>query len=98
MTNRTNTLLIVLGVVVLLSAGWLFYQQSDSATALSAQSGPQSGAEQTFISLAQQLDPISFPTAIFSDPRFTMLSDTRTPLTPEAAGRTDPFAPLGAAK
>lgn len=97
MTNRTNTLLIVLGVVVLLSAGWLFYQQADSATALS-QSGPQSGAEQTFISLAQQLDPISFPTAIFSDPRFTALSDTRTPLTPESAGRTDPFAPLGAAK
>lgn len=94
--NNSNMLLIVLGVVLVGAAVYWFYSPpgGSAATALSSSGAPASSAEQTFINLAAELDPINFPTAIFSNPRFMNLNDTRTSLTPEDAGRPDPFAPL----
>lgn len=55
---------------------------------------PSSEAQATFLELAEQLNTISFDTSIFNDPRFRALVDIKTAILPEAAGRTDPFAPL----
>jgi len=40
------------------------------------------------------LQPITFNTGIFSEPRFMALVDLATPITPETVGRFDPFAPV----
>ena len=47
-----------------------------------------------FQALVGELSPISFDTKIFSDPRFTVLVNLTTPISPEPFGRMDPFAPI----
>ena len=48
-----------------------------------------------FQTLVGELQPITFDTAVFSDPRFNALVDISTPVTPQPPGRLDPFAPVG---
>lgn len=95
--SRTNILLIVLGAAVLLAAGYFFMRQSDDSSA-TALTGTASGgsSEDAFIQLSSQLDPITIDPKVFSDPRFTGLTDISTQIVPESSGRTDPFAPFGA--
>ncbi len=98
MSLRTN---IIIGVVVgiaLLVGGYLFFFNTDSTSnsALSA-SGPNgavSEVEQNFIELASKANAITFDTTILTNPHFTNLKNTHTPLTPVPTGRPDPFAPL----
>jgi hypothetical protein len=84
-------------VVVLLGGGYLLFFQGSTEAPLSQTSVAGNAAAQQFASLVTQLAPITFNTRIFSDPRFSALSDITTVVTPEAAGRVDPFAPFGGA-
>jgi len=88
---------LLLAAAALIVAGGLYWYFS------SGSSGPQptllvttqSGdAETTFRSLLSELQPITFDTSIFSDPRFNVLVDITTAVSPEPAGRLDPFAPV----
>lgn len=92
---KTNITLIVV-VLLVLGGGlyWYLTGQSGNQTPLMGIAGPDNPAQSQFQSLVSQLQPISFNTAIFSDPRFTALVDITTPLVPETAGRIDPFAPI----
>ncbi len=93
---KSNTIVII--VVSLLIAGaayWYFAGQSGTQAPLTALSvGADNPAQSQFQVLVSQLQPISFNTDIFSDPRFTSLVDLATPLVPETIGRIDPFAPI----
>lgn len=92
-----STLVFVLCLVIV--AGGLgyyfFFFNSSSGAALTASAGTASDAELSFITLVSKLDPIVFDTTVLSDPRFTDRQDIRTAIVPEAAGRKDPFAPIG---
>lgn len=93
--TRKNLTYIALGVVVLGAAAYFFLGNAaaDEAT-VSVLDANVTGPEATFINLADELDPITFDSSVFSDPRFTSLVDIHTAIVPEASGRRDPFAPI----
>jgi hypothetical protein len=88
-----NLALMALALLGLAALYWIFF--SGQPTAPISASGPASPQETQFLSLSSELSPISFDTDIFNDPRFMGLVDLSTPVSDEAKGRVDPFAPLG---
>mgnify|MGYP001578910705 CR=1 FL=1 len=84
-------ILIAVTVVIAAGAYWYFFTGTENQTPLSAL--PVENQTQTqFQMLVSELQPISFSTTIFSDPRFMALVDLATPIESETAGRIDPFA------
>ena len=89
----SNTILLI--IVTLGIAGgayWYFFVGNGNQAPLSA-TATSNPAQDQFKTLVSEMRSISFNTAIFSDPRFTYLTDITQPITPETSGRTDPFAP-----
>ncbi len=95
MNLSRNTILIISGLIVIGGGVYyfFFFNTGNDAT-VSGDSAIASDAELSFIALVSKLDPITFNTAIFSDPRFTSRTDIRTTVIPETTGRKDPFAPI----
>ena len=93
MNISAKTLIIGLVLVAVLGGAYLYFFSSSTEAPLSS-TAPATPQEQQFLDVAAQLQPISFNTAIFSDPRFASLVDLTVPVTPEAQGRPDPFAPI----
>ena len=96
MSSRTKIALAAVGIIVLLGAAYFifFNHANDATTAVEATGGPASTAEVTFLNLVGKINPITFDTTIFTDPRFAALVDIHTVILPEASGRKDPFAPV----
>jgi hypothetical protein len=95
-TISRNTIILIICSLIVIGGGvyyFFFFNTGDQAT-LSGDSAVASDAELSFIALVSKLDPITFNTAILSDPRFTSRTDIRTTIVPETTGRKDPFAPL----
>jgi|CXWL01.1.fsa_nt_gi hypothetical protein len=91
--SRNTLVLIICSVIVLGGAFYYFFLfNTDIGSALTTDGTPASQVEVSFIALIGKIDPITFDTTIFSDPRFTELKDIRTTIIPEAVGRKDPFA------
>lgn len=92
---KSNILIIVI-LVIVLGGGlyWYMTGQSGNDAPLMDITASANPAQTQFQMLVSQLQPISFDTGIFSDPRFTALVDITTPLVPETSGRIDPFAPI----
>lgn len=92
----SNTItLIIVTLIIAAGAYWFFFTGTGNQPPLTATNSTENKAQTKFQSLVTALTPISFDTAIFSDPRFTMLSDLTTQITPESSGRIDPFAAIG---
>jgi hypothetical protein len=91
--NKNTIIAIVAGIVVLGTAAYMLFARTQSTVAVDS-TAPVSPAEITFVSLASQLEPLTFDKSILSDPRFTSLVDIHTAVVPETAGRRDPFAPI----
>lgn len=92
--KSTTTLAIV--TVALVAAGiayWYFFTGTGNQPPLSTDTSTNQ-AQMQFDNLVGELQPISFNTGIFSDPRFTALIDITTSVSPESFGRTDPLAPI----
>lgn len=88
---------IVIGIIILgagLIGTYLLFFNTSSTSAISSSSAPASAAEVTFLDLATKTGPITFDTAILTDPRFTSLINTETTVIPVPQGRRDPFAPV----
>jgi hypothetical protein len=92
--NTTTIILIVVTLVIAAGAYWYFFTGTGNEPPLTATVSSQGGSQAQFQTLVGELQPISFDTSIFSDPGFMALVDLATPVTPEAAGRLDPFAPV----
>lgn len=90
--TTTNSTTISVVVLLIAAAGiyWYFSSGTEQSPLLESESGNQAQTE--FQVLVSKLTPISFDNSIFSDPRFNALVDLTTPITPEPAGRLDPFA------
>ena len=88
-----TTILIIATLVVAAGAYWYFFTGTGNEPPLTASSA-ENEAQAQFQMLVSELQPISFNTSIFSNPRFMALVDLATPITPETMGRLDPFAPI----
>lgn len=91
---KTNTIILII-TTLLVAAGayWYFFTGTGNEPPIST--GPTVSQAQTqFEALVGELQPISFDTSIFQDPRFNALVDITTPISPESAGRLDPLAPI----
>lgn len=90
------TTIIIVTLIVAGAAYWYFFTGTGDQPPLTASSS-ENASQTHFQSLVSELQPISFQTDIFSNPSFTSLVNLATPVTPEAQGRIDPFAPLSSA-
>lgn len=84
---------IVITLIVAAGGYWYFFMGSGNQPPLT-ESSSQNAAQTQFQTLVSELQPISFNTAIFSNPKFTSLIDLTTPVSPEPSGRLDPFASI----
>jgi len=93
MKLTSNSILTIIAVIVVAAGGyWYFFTGEEQPALTPATEGNQ--AQIRFQTLVGELQPISFNTDIFSDPRFNALVDIIVPIAPESAGRIDPFAPV----
>lgn len=90
MKSNTTTLIITT-LVVAAGAYWYFFTGDEEQPPLIPET-TQNESQLQFQILVSELQPISFNTGIFSDPRFVALVDLATPIMPETMGRLDPFA------
>lgn len=93
--DSNTILLIIVTLIIAAGAYWYFFTGTGNQPPLTATTATENKAQTQFQALVTALTPISFDTAIFSDPRFTVLSDLTTQITPEPSGRVDPFAVIG---
>jgi hypothetical protein len=94
MQSNSSVVLITVGALVVAGAAyWYFFTGTGNQAPLTADV-EQTAAQSQVKSLVSQLQSIKFDTTIFEDPSFIALVDLRTPVTHEAAGRPDPFAPI----
>lgn len=96
--SKNVIIVSILAVLLLAAAAYLLFGKPSTGAAIVQSSGPTTAAEQTFLNLAAQLNPIEFDTSILGDPRFMLLQDLKTAVVPELRGRTNPFAPLAGVK
>lgn len=96
---KTNTNIILIVVVTLGIGGalyWFFTSNGDQPSLTVADITTPNAAQTQFQTLLSEL-PMSFDTTLFSDPRFTILTDLTVAVVPEPVGRSDPFAPISSA-
>lgn len=88
--------LVVVGIIVV-AAGVLyyFYSSSSGGALLTSSDQTQSPVSQQILATLGNLRTIKLDNSIFSDPLFQSLSDFGVSIPPAAAGRRNPFAPVG---
>jgi len=90
---KSNTIiLIIIGILLAGGIYWYFFTGTGNQAPLTAALPTQNVAQTQFQDLVSKLQPISFNTAIFSNPKFMALTNLTTPIAPEPIGRPDPFA------
>jgi len=94
MKLSSQTSLIILAALVIAAGAYWYFFTGTEAPAITASAAQGNEAQLQFQTLVSELQPISFNTDIFSDPRFSALIDLATPVAPETVGRIDPFAPI----
>lgn len=92
---KTNTTALIVATLILAAgAYWYFFTDTGNEPPITASAATENEAQMRFQTLVSQLRSLSFNTSIFSEARFLSLVDLATPITPETAGRLDPFAPV----
>ena len=91
--NKNTLITIGITLVFALAAYWFFFTGNGNQAPLTVTVAGNE-AQQRFQSLISELQPITFDTSVFSDPRFISLTSLATPIAPETTGRSDPFAPV----
>ncbi|MFA5997889.1 MAG: hypothetical protein WC814_00610 [Candidatus Paceibacterota bacterium] len=92
--DSNTTLIVIATLIVAAGAYWYFFTGTGNQPPLTATTVTENEAQMRFQALVSELQPISFDTSIFSNPRFLSLTDLTTPITPESSGRLDPFASI----
>jgi hypothetical protein len=90
--------LIIIGLIIIAAffAYSFFFAAKPEAALSSTAPTASNSVDQDLITLLLQLRAIKLDNSIFTNPVFTSLQDFSQALVPEAVGRTNPFAPLGA--
>jgi len=91
----SNTILLVIATIIVAGGGYFWYTSTQTGNQPPLSVGAaQSAAQSQFKVLVSELQAVTFDSTIFSNPNFLALVDLATPVTPEAPGRTDPFASI----
>lgn len=91
---KTNPVTLIIVTLVVAAGAYWFMSTGEGEQPALTTSTSQNAVQTQFQVLVSELKPISFNSAIFSDPNFMSLVDITTPVTPETPGRIDPFAPI----
>ena len=95
--KKYQNAVIVFVVIIIAFVVYSFFFAGKATPILSEQTvGQANPADQDLISLLIELKGITLDESIFANAAFTSLQDFSKDLVPEAVGRTNPFAPLGA--
>jgi hypothetical protein len=87
--------MVVIGVIVgALALLYYFYSSGSSSVLLTAEEEP-SPVSQEILSTLNNLRTIRLDSSVFQDPLFLSLSDFGVTIPSAAAGRRNPFAPVG---
>ena len=89
--NKTYIILVLLAVVGI----WFYmayFSKPSSSPTLSEQT--LSPLSQDILTTLASLNTIKLDNTIFTDPLFTSLTDYGVPISPQNAGRRNPFAPI----
>ncbi len=95
MGNTTTNIIMILGFVTIVFAGYYLYTQQ-STTELDLATDEQAIEEmlrntQIFIGYGQTLDRINLELGILEDERFRSLQSHSSPVKKQPVGRTNPF-------
>lgn len=90
--------LVIIGIILAaLGVLYYFYSSGDSAPLLTSSEQEEGPVSQEILATLNNLRTIRLNDAIFEDPLFLSLSDFGVTIPPIAAGRRNPFAPVGSA-
>jgi len=97
--NKKNISIIIIVIVVFIIA-FMYLGRNNSNTGTSALSvqttGTANNADAQYIyNLLQQMAAVKLDDSIFSRQDFQSLKDNTVTLTPQQAGRNNPFSPIG---
>ncbi len=88
-----NLLISVAVIILLLVFGYWYFNGGSSAPAPILSASDVSGSDSLLATL-NQLKSLSLDASIFTRPTFESLTDSTVTISPVAAGRQNPFAPL----
>lgn len=97
MLNLLKKNMVVIGVIAAVLALLYYFYSSGSSSPLltNAATAGTSPVSQEILATLGNLRTIKLDNSIFSDPLFKSLSDFGVTIPPAAAGRRNPFAPVG---
>lgn len=95
---KTNKLLSIVFVVVMVGGLLYFYFNSSSSAPVLSNSQTISPASAELLATLGRLNTIVLDDSIFTDPAFASLNDFGITIPPENKGRRNPFAPIGSAE
>ncbi len=88
--------MVIIGIILAAAAVLYYFYSSDSGGAvLTSSEDTDSPVSQEILATLGNLRTIRLDNSIFSDPLFVSLSDFGVTIPPAAAGRRNPFAPVG---
>lgn len=89
---KSNTIILIAAVIIVAAGIFWYYSTKTGNEAPLTVLTAENQAQTRFQAMFGELQPISFDTSIFSDTRFAALVNLATQISPETAGRIDPFA------
>lgn len=88
--------MVVIGVIVAaIAVLYYFYSSSGGGATLTSSAEVESPVSMEILATLGNLRTIKLDNSIFNDPLFVSLSDFGVTIPPAAAGRRNPFAPVG---
>lgn len=97
MIKQYQNVIVIAVVIIIAFIVYTYFFAGKATPILDEQTVNQAApADQDLISLLLELKGITLDESLFSDSAFTSLQDFSKELVPEAIGRPNPFAPLGA--
>lgn len=87
--------MVVIGVIIAAIVVLYYFSSSGGGAVLTSSSEIESPVSQEILATLGNLRTIKLDNSIFQDPLFMSLSDFGVTIPPAAAGRRNPFAPVG---
>ena len=100
MNKITTNIIVLLGIIATIFAGYFLFTQNSNSLLAPATSAQQlerlTTSSQLFVERSRTLSQTDMDTSIFQSPVFNALKSFSPPPDEFAVGRTNPFAPVSA--
>ncbi len=93
-----NNIIIIITVILIGLIGFWYMTKTDSSTSyLTSDVKTTDSVDAKYIyTILQKMDQVTLDDSIFLSPAFQNLKDNTVSFSPQTAGRSNPFAPVGA--